>query len=330
MKLAMLGAAHVHASGYAQACKGLPDVAIAAVYDVDPQKAREIAALCGATAFDSAAACLGPEIDAVLICSENSRHGELVGAAAAAGKSVLCEKPLATTVAEAQALVQMCAKAGVQLMTAFPCRYHPTIERTRAHLEAGRLGEVLAVRATNHGQMPGGWFADPVLAGGGALMDHTVHVVDLLRYLLGAEFDSVYALSARRFHDVPTEDSGMLSMKMDSGVIVTLDPSWSRPASYPTWGNVTMELVGTEGSLAVDMFSQNVDVFNNVGKSFQWAAYGSDMNALMLADFTRRVQAGEAVAITGVDGLRATEVVAAAYASAASGGTEVVVRHAGA
>jgi len=329
MKLAMLGAAHVHASGYAQACKGLPDVAIVSVYDVDPQKAREIADMCGATVFDSAAACLGPEIDAVLICSENSRHGELVGAAAAAGKPVLCEKPLATTVAEAQALVQICAEAGVQLMTAFPCRYHPTIERTRAHLEAGRLGEVLAVRATNHGQMPGGWFADPVLAGGGALMDHTVHVVDLLRYLLGAEFDSVYALSARRFHDVPTEDSGMLSMKMDSGVIVTLDPSWSRPASYPTWGNVTMELVGTEGSLAVDMFSQNVDVFSNVAKSFEWSAYGSDMNALMLADFTRRVQAGEAVAITGVDGLRATEVVAAAYASAASGGTEVVVRHAG-
>jgi len=328
MKLAMLGAAHVHASGYAQICNTLEDIQITDVYDENVETARAIAALCGATVRETVAECLRPEVDAVLICSENIHHVKLVKAAATACKHVLCEKPLATTVSEAAMMVQWCEQAGVQLQTAFPCRYHPTITRAKELLDQRRLGDILAVRATNHGQMPGGWFADPALAGGGALMDHTVHVVDLLRYLLQDEFVGVYALSAKRFHDIEAEDSGLLSLEMQNGVLVTLDPSWSRPSSYPTWGNVTMELIGTEGSLYVDMFAQNLECFENSGHpSYQWASFGSDMNRLMFSDFVRRVSAQEPVAITGVDGLRATEVVAAAYQSANSGELCPVVVH---
>jgi len=319
MKLAIVGAAHVHAASYARLCKELEDVEVTAVYDPDPETAREVAFLCGASLRREVSECLGPEVEAVLICSENSRHPELIYAAAKAGKHILCEKPLATTAKEAKAIVEACRDAGVQLQTAFPCRYHPTIVRTKEILDKGLLGEILAVRATNHGQMPGGWFANPELSGGGAIMDHTVHVVDLLRFLLQDEFASVYALSARRFHKIKVEDTGMLSLAMQKGVLVTLDPSWSRPASYPTWGDVTMELVGTEGTLYVDMFSQAVQWYRSVSPTYQWVPYGANMDALMLADFVQRVRTQQAVAITGVDGLRATEVVMAAYQSVASG-----------
>ncbi len=317
MKLAMLGAAHVHASEYVQVCKTIPDVEFTQIYDANLGTAKRIAELCDATATDDPLTCLSPAIDAVVICSENYRHVELVQSAALAGKDILCEKPLATNVADAQELVTLCSRLGVQLQTAFPCRYHPTIARTKELIDQGLLGEILAVRATNQGQIPGGWFADPLLAGGGALMDHTVHVVDLLRFLLHDEFDSVFAYSATRFHDVKTEDSAFLSMTLKNGVIVTLDPSWSRPLSYPTWGNVTMELVGTEGTLFVDMFSQNMEFYST--SSYQWLPFGTNMNRLMLIDFVERLQQKQPVAITGEDGLRATEVVAAAYLSVKTG-----------
>ncbi|MCY0876969.1 MAG: Gfo/Idh/MocA family oxidoreductase [Firmicutes bacterium] len=326
MKLAILGVAHVHAKGYAQICKQLGDVEVARVYDRDAEAARLVADVCDAQPTQDVSACLGPEIDAVLICSENIYHSTLVRLAAAAGKHILCEKPLATSAQEAKEMVAVCKEAGVQLQTAFPCRYHPTITRTREVLAEGVLGDILAVRASNHGQMPGGWFASQALAGGGAIMDHTVHVVDLLRYLLDDEFASVYALSAHRFHDIEVEDAGLLSLHMQKGVMVTLDPSWSRPASNPTWGDVTMEFVGTNGTLSVDVFAQVVEWYRTAVPTYQWAPYGADMDALMLADFIERVRAQQTVRVTGVDGLRATEVVMAAYASVASGTVQPVLQ----
>jgi len=135
MKLAILGAAHVHAASYARICKELEDVQVSAVYDADAATAMRVANLCGAVATQEVGECLGPDIDAVLVCSENAHHLALIEAAAKAGKHILCEKPLAVTAREAMAAVTACRSAGVQLQIAFPCRYHPTITRTQEILQ---------------------------------------------------------------------------------------------------------------------------------------------------------------------------------------------------
>lgn len=324
MRVVMLGAAHVHATGYARVLTRIKGAELAAVYDRDKAYAAAVAVISGAKICASAAECL-EGADAVIVCAENALHLEMVTAAARAGVGVLCEKPLAPTVNEARAIADLCRESRVPLQVAFPCRYHPTIDRAKAHLDSGKLGEILAIRGTNHGRMPGGWFTDPALAGGGAVMDHTVHVVDLLRYLLRDEVVEVYAEAATLFHDIPVDDCGMLSMKLASGAFATLDPSWSRPASFPTWGDVTLEFVGTEGTLFVDMFQQNVNVYREGGNPpYTWAPYGTDMNEMMLKDFLQRMQEGREPSITGVDGVRATAVVEAAYASANSGKAEPV------
>jgi predicted dehydrogenase len=126
----------------------------------------------GAQSFDEPEALLAAS-DAVIICSENVHHRALTLMAAQAGKPVLCEKPLATTPDDARAMVDACNSANVPLFTAFPCRFSPAFQTLKEAAHRGDLGEILAVRGTNRGKCPGGWFVDLALSGGGAVMDHT-------------------------------------------------------------------------------------------------------------------------------------------------------------
>src|SRR5205085_9251107 len=130
-----------------------------------------------------------------------------------AGRHVLCEKPLATTLEDGQEMISACREAGVQLMTAFPCRFSPAMVRLKATLDTGKIGDVIAIRGTNRGRCPFDWFVNLPLSGGGAVIDHTVHVTDLMRWLLGREVTSVYAESSNRMYSQEFDDTGMLTME---------------------------------------------------------------------------------------------------------------------
>lgn len=319
MRVGILSFAHMHAWSYATAVKQNPNAELGVIWDEDAARGQSAAGQFGCRFEPNLDAVLASDIEAVIITSVNAHHKELASKAAKAGKHILCEKPIATNVADAEEMIGAARDAGVQFMTAFPCRYAPPVLRVKRALEEGQIGEVLAIKATNHGRMPGGWFTDKALAGGGAVIDHTVHVADLIRWFLGKEFTSVYAEVGTRFYDMEIDDCGMLTMEMEGGVFVTLDPSWSRPHVYPTWGNVTMELVGTQGTISLDVFSQNITLYNNEDRAAAWSFYGSDMDAGIVADFFRCAITNAVPPITGEDGLRAMEVARMAYESAAKG-----------
>lgn len=177
----------------------------------------------------------------------------------------------------------------------------------------------MAIRGTNRGKMPGGWFIDRELAGGGAVMDHTVHVVDAVRWLLGREFISVYAEVDSRIWGIPLDDCGMLSLELEGGIIMTQDPSWSRPKSFPTWGDVTLEFVGTEGVIYLDAFAENFLVYDDGQGQILQEFYGGDMDYGLIKDFVAAVAEDREPSITGWDGLKALEVTLAAYESARRG-----------
>ncbi|MFN2302713.1 MAG: Gfo/Idh/MocA family protein, partial [Anaerolineales bacterium] len=104
--------------------------------------------------------------DGVIVCSENSKHRPLVELAAAHGVHVLCEKPLATTLEDAQAILDACTEAGIILMTAFPMRFSAPIVQFKQQLDNGMLGHVYCLNTTNQGRMPiheRSWFVDPIL-----------------------------------------------------------------------------------------------------------------------------------------------------------------------
>jgi predicted dehydrogenase len=303
--------AHLHADAYAAGLASARGARLTAVWDADGQRGRESAERYGA-AWRADYRRMLAEVDAVVVCSENVHHRDLVLAAARAGKHVLCEKPLATTLADAAAMVDACARSGVALQTAFPCPYSPAFRRLVELVRAGAVGDLLALNCTNRGQMPGGWFVDRALAGGGAVMGHTVHVADLLRRLLGSEVVRVYAESGRGLHHLGVDDSGLLTLDFADGRFATLDTSWSRPDSFPTWGDVTIRAVGTRGTLAMDMFRQSLDLY---GATHAQIRYGADLNQLMVQDFVDAVAERRPVAVTGEDGRRALEVALAAYRS---------------
>lgn len=319
MQIAILSFAHMHAWGYAEQVRQVPGARLAAIWDDNAERGQKAAQANGCLFEPDLDKLLAMDIQAIIVTAENARHKDLVLKAAAARKHILCEKPIATTVADAEAMIAACRKAGVQLMTAFPERYSPPVIRAKQAIEAGRIGEVLAIRGTNRGKMPGGWFTDKAMAGGGAVMDHTVHVVDLIRWFLNKEIVSVYAEVGTRFHEIPIDDCGILTMELEGGVFATLDPSWSRPPVYPAWGDVTLEIVGTEGTISVDAFDQNLVLYNNEAKAPSWENYSSAMGGGLVADFIRCCTENRPVPIKGEDGLRAMEVALLAYASAAKG-----------
>src|SRR5262249_18408312 len=150
----------------------------------------------------------------------------------------------------------------------------------------GKIGKVLAIRGTNRGRCPFDWFVQPALSGGGAVIDHTVHVTDLMRWLLGSEVKEVYAEISNGINGREFYDCGFLTMQFENGVFATLDTSWSRPKSFPIWGDVTMAVVGEGGTLTLDMFSQNLVHYSDKTGGVSWDGWGSNVDLLMVQAFT--------------------------------------------
>jgi predicted dehydrogenase len=259
----------------------------------------------------------------VVVCSETAHHAVLVEEAAAAGCAVLCEKPLGVGTGDSARIVAACARAGVPLMTAFPVRFHPAVQQLRGLVSGGGLGAVRALNGTNQSVMPlreRSWFADAVLAGGGAMMDHIVHLADVFSWLLGAEPEQVYAVGNRIVHSevVTVETSGLVMLDYPDGVFASIDCSWNRPLDYPTWGGIGLSVVGDGGTVEVDAMRQRLTRFGG-GQPFGWTPWGVDINQLMIDDFVAAVREGREPSVTGRDGLIATTVALAALESAASG-----------
>ncbi|GAK02688.1 NADH-dependent dyhydrogenase [Geomicrobium sp. JCM 19037] len=312
MRVGIISFAHGHANAYADALVNMPDVELVGIADDDRERGQAAADRFKTDYFSSYDALLKASVNAVIITSENSRHREHVEAAALAGVAVLCEKPLAPTAEDAKAMINACKQAGVLLQTAFPVRFNEAIKRARNVIQEGKIGEIVAIKGTNRGKNPGGWFVDKSSSGGGAVMDHTVHVADIIRWITEKEFTHVYA-EIEQSAKSAIDDSGILTMTLEDGSFATLDCSWSRPSNFPTWGDVTIEFIGTDGTLFVDAFAQKFDVYHSNG--LQWTFWGDDMDAALVKDFVGAVREDLAPSITGEDGLRTVEVALAAYES---------------
>lgn len=329
MRLGILSFAHVHADGYLHTLRALPGVEVIGFSDEDAARGQHFADLYQARWFPTHEALLAERPDGVVISSENARHRALTELAAAAGAHVLCEKPLATTLEDARAMVEVCQRAGVQLMTAFPMRFSAPVIEVKRVLETGVLGHVYGCNTTNQGQLPRlhsayprDWFVDKRLAGGGCATDHTVHVADLLRWYFGCEVVEVFAELNRVFYaseGMDVETGGLVMLRFANGTFATIDSSWSKPPNYPTWGGLTMELVAENGLVTVDPFRQVLGIYGQADQRPRWSYWGSDANRAMLEAFVAAIRENRTPPITGHDGYQAVEIVQAVYRSAESG-----------
>ncbi len=218
------------------------------VYGTNGNTNAEVAKAFGATPFDTLESLLATEMDAVYIATPVFVHAAQVAQCLRAGKHVLCEKPLALNVAEAQSLVELAGKCKLQLGVGLMMRLHSQHQEAQKMIAAGKLGRPVYARAQLSCWYPplqGAWRQNPGQAGGGSLADMGVHCIDLLEMFFGP-VASVSCQISRLVHNYETEDSSIVMLTFENGAMGTVDTFFCVPDESSK--NV-LELYGSEGSI---------------------------------------------------------------------------------
>jgi predicted dehydrogenase len=327
LKVGVIGAGAIaelcHLDGYARQA----DVEIAALADIDAGRLAEMAGKfkVGATYLDWRELVARPDLDAVSICTPNYLHAEMAVAAAEAGKHVLCEKPMAVTLDEAERIKAGAERAGVKLMVGFTHRYIAHNQKGKELLEAGVIGRPLVVRCRfahdgpyNSWSAKTDWFFNRKQAGGGALLDMGIHAIDLMRYFCG-DIVSVSGTVGNVKKQISVEDFALGTYAFKSGAIGYMEVGWSSLD-----GILGLEIYGTEGSLIID-YTTPLKVYTEKGTGVGpkgWiqpsGASGGGWSAEM-AHFVECLREDKAPETGAAEGIEALRIALATYESAASG-----------
>lgn len=240
-----------------------PDAKIVALFDVNMERAQELAERYGATAYASLDELLAaPDVDAVSVCTSNATHAETTIKALEAGKHVLCEKPMAITLEECEQMVACAEEHGLKLMIDQNQRFAKAHIRAKELLDAGRIGKVLTFHTTfGHGGPEtwsvdpgtGSWFFDPKRAAMGAMADLGVHKTDLIQWLIGqtvvATTAKITTLDKRdpEGNLVGVDDNAVCIYQMSGGALGTMTASWTY---YGPEDNSTV-IYGTKGIMRI-------------------------------------------------------------------------------
>lgn len=232
-------------------------VTVAAVADADPAAAEAVAQAHGAQVRTPEELLQGGDLDGVVIATPSALHAAQAQAALASGTAVFCQKPLARTAAECEAVVAAAREADRLLGVDLSYRHLAAVQAVREVLREGGIGDVYAADLVFHNaygpDKP--WFTDPAQSGGGCVIDLGIHLVDLLLWLLdGPKVEDVDARLYARGRLLPptpevTEDYAVARLDLSSGVTASLTCSWFLHAGVDA--EIGLTLHGTDGSLAV-------------------------------------------------------------------------------
>ncbi|WP_372527066.1 Gfo/Idh/MocA family protein [Piscinibacter sp.] len=300
---------------------------VVSVASSNADRARAFAAEFGiASAVDSVDALLAdPAVKVVYISTTNELHRQQVLAAARAGKHVLCEKPLALTLDDALAMVKACRDAGVVMATNHHLRNAATHRKMRELIQSGVIGRPLFARVFHAVYLPPnlqGWRLDKPQAGGGVILDITVHDVDTLRFLLGAEpVEAVGMGQSAYLAQQGLEDGVMAVLRFDNGVLAQLHDAFT--VKHAGTG---IEIHGDAGSLiGRDVMTQRPIgevVLRNESGEHAVPVHHENLYARGVAAFCAAMQGTGAPAATAEDGVRSL-AAALAVADACHRGTLV-------
>lgn len=306
-----------------------PHVELAAVCDINQERALEVAEKYGVLSYTDYNELLkSGEVDAVSVCTPNYLHSPITIAALDAGLHVLCEKPMATSKEEAEAMIAAAEKSGKVLMIGHNQRFVPSHQKARQLIQSGEIGKIYSFRtAFGHGGPEGwsvdgkeSWFFEKEKAFVGAMGDLGVHKTDLLRYVLGEEIVEVGSFvetNAKEFADV--DDNAVCVLKTESGIIGTLAASWA----YVSKEDNSTIIYGEKAILRLEddpinslviQYSNGEVVKYELGK-IQSNDSGGQNNSHVIENFVSAVLLGQEPAVSGEEGMKSLEVILAALKS---------------
>jgi predicted dehydrogenase len=250
-----------------------------------------------------------PGIDAVVVATPNALHAPQAVACLESGKHVLVEKPMSISLAEADAMISAAKGSGASLMVAHCWRFHEEVRSLRDRIASGELGEVVKTRAygIHTGWGPSGWFVDPTLAGGGALVDMGVHAIDTTRFLLGDPLPTlVSATLGTRYGGYPVDDDGILLISWSNGTSSIVECGWWQPHAGGLEADT--EVYGTKGYTRIFPAGELPEGYDHAPQSM----YSSQM-----AEFIDAAEEGRDPSPGGEDGRVVMDVVERAYRATA-------------
>ena len=306
---------------------GLPGAVLKGCYVQDKAEKERVKQTYGCHVFNDENEYLGsPDVDAVIIATPSYTHEEMAHKTLDAGKHILLEKPLALSLQAAQNIVEKARIANLLLMPSFPERFNPVYQRAKALIKDGVLGEIISLNCKRHtksNHRPEWYWRNE--KSGGVIWDLACHDMDLCRWLLEQEAESIAAIGKTVTRDSDALDNAFIHIVFERGPIASLDASWILPPSFPAWGDVRMDILGEDGLLTVDTgLSQPIHICGKGGSlSFihrveydRWQAVDVNRDgylAAMLSAFDAAVSGTQPLPVTGNDGLKVVELADAAH-----------------
>ena len=321
LNLGLIGAGRIGLIHAHNLTRRIPEARLSVVVDISLKAAERCAADFGipASAPETARIMEDPSIDAVVICSSTPTHPELIREAAAAGKHIFCEKPLALDLQQIDDALEAVREFEVKLQVGFNRRFDPSFHQAREAVAAGRIGTPHLVRVTSRDPEPPP--AEYVKASGGIFLDMTIHDFDISRYLAGDEVEELYATGSTLIDPAIGEagdlDTAVVMLRFANGALGAIDNSRRAVYGY----DQRVEVFGSEGQVVVGNHTSHQAVYSNsrgvhgpLPLYFFLERYQESYLAEMEA-FVGSVLEDSKPPVTGRDGRRAVELGLAAWRS---------------
>lgn len=331
MKVGVIGCGSIAQHRHLPEYQNHPETEIAAVCDINHQRADATAKEYGTKAYYSYEELLSdPEIEAVSVCTPNSLHASITIAALNSGKHVLCEKPMATSIEEADQMIAASEKNGKKLMIGHNQRFVPSHQKAKELIASGELGKIYSFRTafghpgpeTWSAEGADTWFFKKEQAFIGAMGDLGVHKTDLIRFILGEEIQEVASFVETSSKKATVDDTAVCILKTESGVIGTLAASWS----YVSKEDNSTIIYGEKGILRLEddpefsliaQYKDGSTVKYELGQ-IQTNDSGGQNDSRVIEKFVESIVQDKEPAVSGEEGKRSLAVIVGALKASES------------
>lgn len=310
---------------HCEALAAIPNVELHALCTRNTDRLAEVAAKFGAkkTFTDYHEMLADPELDSVSITTMWDQHAAPAVAALQAGKHVMLEKPMASTIADCDAIVEAAKLAKGFLMVGHICRFNPRYAAAKQEIAAGKIGKIISMYARRN--LPA-WVGASVLGKIGPIIGDCVHDTDLMFWFSGSRAVSAYAQTVK-VRDFANPDLGQVMYRLENGATCILEAVWCLPNTTPFQIDERLEVIGTEGSISIHDTHPNLMIVDKDGSrcpdTTYWPTIHGQLRGALrdeLAHFVNCVATGDKPSIiTPEESREAVRACLAAEQSAATG-----------